>query len=625
MNNTVLTMILSSALIFTPLSGSETLSATTTNPVYQVDKKLVLGRIEKVYYDGIPELENIPFTGKIDTGADTTSIHAENIVLSSRHPNFKHLNGDDLLWAIVNDRRANKHERTTDTYLSYLVTVSYTIHHPYTGKEIRIKVPLERISIVRSRSSKKPILRPAIRLPLTIGNRTVETMVNLTDRSQFSAPILIGKTFLKDNAWVMAGYDYLQEQPRAQRIGTKETIQIHGMSYPVSLTTSSRFSNAHAIDIDINKKRKQVTFKLESNHGERKTMTLPIIRFLNTSQGPRPMVYLPVTINVQQTQPWLVYLIDRGDKQSKIRLGLDMISEYFIVNTGKQHQFKYLNNDQSGLGDAPFVVSPNETLKLDDKFSVPAKPTFTVDTPLLRVSGFDISKKNGQKSVTFALKDPHGKTQSLTKPVLRTLRVGDASRPVVEGQFQFNGQQHTIEFALDKLDEHNPHPFFLLGHNMEKNGVFLNTRTKNLLSPVPLFKAGYIEVADVEGLRFPVKLDTGADVSSINAQNIKRFQKEGKDMVTFTYANDAGLTKEFTREVVDVMNIKAKAGEQANQRPVVLMRVRLNHLERTIKVNLQDRGRFHYSMILGKNFLQYGALVSSDARYILTSKPDSEQ
>ncbi|OXE28087.1 hypothetical protein CA163_35730, partial [Vibrio parahaemolyticus] len=86
------------------------------------------------------------------------------------------------------------------------------------------------------------------------------------------------------------------------------------------------------------------------------------------------------------------------------------------------------------------------------------------------------------------------------------------------------------------------------------------------------------------------------DVSSINAKDIKLFQKDGKDMVSFTYENDLGMQKAFTREVVDVMKITAKKGEKANVRPVVEMHVKLGELEKKIRVNLQDRGRFHYSM-----------------------------
>ena len=48
------------------------------------------------------------------------------------------------------------------------------------------------------------------------------------------------------------------------------------------------------------------------------------------------------------------------------------------------------------------------------------------------------------------------------------------------------------------------------------------------------------------------------------------------------------------------MRIKAKKGEKANVRPVIEMQVKLGDLEKKVRVNLQDRSRFHYSMILGK-------------------------
>ncbi|NMV27357.1 peptidase, partial [Vibrio parahaemolyticus] len=90
-------------------------------------------------------------------------------------------------------------------------------------------------------------------------------------------------------------------------------------------------------------------------------------------------------------------------------------------------------------------------------------------------------------------------------------------------------------------DEGDTQPFFVFGHDIAKGGVLLNTRADHLLDARPLFKAGHIEVAEVEGMSFPVKLDTGADVSSINAKNIKQFKKDGKDMVSFTYENDLGM------------------------------------------------------------------------------------
>ncbi|MGY5841247.1 putative ATP-dependent zinc protease [Vibrio chemaguriensis] len=620
-----LALALTSALLVAPLSWAQSISATTQDPVYQLDDKLVLGRVESVYYSDIPELKAVPFIGKIDTGADTTSMHAENIHVSSSHPDYQNLKDNELLWAIVDDLGGTKAKWDADTFKPYQVKVSFTVPHPYTGKEIQITDDLERVSAIRSRTSKQPILRPTIKMPMTIAGRTVDTEVNLTKRTQFSSPILIGKTYLDNNAWVFAGYDYLQEQPSAKMIGKKETVEVEGVPYKISISTTSRYTNVHALDIKVDKKNNAVSFTLEGENGKRHPMTLPLVRMLKTTKSERPLVYLPVKIDENETQRWLVYLRDRSKFSSQIRLGQDVASQHFVIDTDRENLLGGVEKTfKSALKSKPLVISPEEQVTIDG-YTVPAYPTFTVKTPLLRVNGFEVTEKGKDESVTFYLMNDEGKEEKITKPVVKKLKVGSTVRPVVDGDFLFGSKETSMEFALDVLDEDETQPFFVFGHDIAKGGVLLNTRADHLLDARPLFKAGHIEVAEVEGMSFPVKLDTGADVSSINAKDIKRFQKDGKDMVSFTYENDLGMTKAFTREVVDVMRITAKKGEKANERPVVEIHVKLGELEKKIRVNLQDRGRFHYSMILGKNFLKHGAVVSSDTNYIVTQKPDYEK
>ncbi|MCE9842914.1 ATP-dependent zinc protease [Vibrio antiquarius] len=620
-----LALALTSALLVAPLSWAQSISATTQDPVYQLDDKLVLGRVESVYYSDIPELKAVPFIGKIDTGADTTSMHAENIHVSSSHPDYQNLKDNELLWVIVDDLGGTKAKWDADTFKPYQVKVSFTVPHPYTGKEIQITDDLERVSAIRSRTSKKPILRPTIKMPMTIAGHTVDTEVNLTKRTQFSSPILIGKTYLDNNAWVFAGYDYLQEQPSAKMIGKKETVEVEGVPYKISISTTSRYTNVHALDIKVDKKNNEVSFTLEGENGKRHPMTLPLVRMLKTTKSERPLVYLPVKIDENETQRWLVYLRDRSKFSSQIRLGQDVASQHFVIDTDRENLLGGVEKTfKSALKSKPLVISPEEQVTIDG-YTVPAYPTFTVKTPLLRVNGFEVTEKGKDESVTFYLMNDEGKEEKITKPVVKKLKVGSTVRPVVDGDFLFGSKETSMEFALDVLDEDETQPFFVFGHDIAKGGVLLNTRADHLLDARPLFKAGHIEVAEVEGMSFPVKLDTGADVSSINAKDIKRFQKDGKDMVSFTYENDLGMTKAFTREVVDVMRITAKKGEKANERPVVEMHVKLGELEKKIRVNLQDRGRFHYSMILGKNFLKHGAVVSSDTNYIVTQKPDYEK
>lgn len=109
-----------------------------------------------------------------------------------------------------------------------------------------IEAPLERVSMIRSRTSSTPLLRPTIKMSLTIADQELKTDVNLTDRSHFSAPVLIGKTFLADNALVFAGYDYLQEQENATVVGRKEVVSISGMAMNATFSLKNRYSILHA-------------------------------------------------------------------------------------------------------------------------------------------------------------------------------------------------------------------------------------------------------------------------------------------------------------------------------------------------------------------------------------------
>ncbi len=620
-----LALALTGALLLAPFSWAQSLSATTQAPVFQLDDKLVLGRVENVFYDDIPELKGVPFTGKIDTGADTTSMHAENIHVSSSHPRFKHLRDQELMWAVMNDLGGTKTNWRAKKFVPYQLKVTYTLQHPYSGKRIEIEDDLDRISAIRSRTSSEPILRPNVRLPLSIAGHQVDTEVNLTARKQFSAPILIGKTYLEDNAWVFAGYDYLQQQPGAKMIGKHELVTIEGVAYKVSISTKSRYANAHALDVKVDKKAGQVSFILEGEDGKRHPMTMPLIRMLKTTKGERPLVYLPVRVAENETQYWLVYLRDRSRFDSQLRLGRDVLNQHFVVDTDKENLLGGIEKSfSSALVTKPLVVSSQEVLSIDG-YQLPAYPTFAVKTPLLRVNGFELSGQGKKETVTYYLNNQEGKEEKIIKPVVKKLKVGDMVRPVVEGDFSAGNQSKTVEFAIDVLEENETGPFFVFGHDMAPGGVLFNARADHLLDAKPLFRAGHIEVADVEGLSFPVKLDTGADISSISATDINTFEKDGKQMVSFTYENDYGVKTEFTREVVNVMKITAKKGEKNNVRPVVEMRVRLGELEKKIEVNLQDRERFKFSMILGKNFLKHGVLVSSDTNYILTEKPDVKE
>ncbi|KJY84106.1 peptidase [Vibrio galatheae] len=605
--------------------GDATINATTQSPVYRLDDKLVLGRVESVYLNEVEALKGIAFAGKIDTGADTTSMHATNIHIASSHSELSTLKDEKLMQALVELDAIDSvdyDDWDAELFAPYQVEVTFTLLHPHTGKSIEVTRPLDRVGMIRNRTDEDAILRPTVSLPMTIAGTTVMTQVNLTDRSQFSAPILIGKTFLDSHAWVYAGYDYLQEQKDAQLIGKKESVNIEGVTQKISYSLKNNYSALHATKVEVDTNKQQVSFDIADSQGASKTLTLPIVRMLNVAGEMRPMVFVSVDTG-NHTQKWLVYLTDRSKFSTQLRLGKETLNRRFVIDTSAK---SLLASKKKTLSSKPnaLQVSAEEMLVLDD-IKLVATPSLTVKTPLLKVASFEIFDKKGKELVTYYLTNSNGEATQFSKPINKTLKVGDDLRPVVFGTFTLGGEKVELPYALDVLDEDESQDYFIIGQKMSQDGVLINTRTNHLLESYPLFKAGHIEAAQVGELKFPVKLDTGADVSSINAQNIKRFKQDGKEMVSFTYQNDLGMEKDFTLPMVDSMTIRAKEGEQPTLRPVVEMYIKLGDLEKKIRVNLQDRSRFHYSMILGKNFLQYGAVVDSEHNYILTDKPAGEK
>ncbi|MFA0076422.1 ATP-dependent zinc protease [Vibrio cyclitrophicus] len=617
-----LALTLLSTLLFSQYTLATDTSPTTQNPTYELDGKAVLGRTENVYLSSVQGLKDVPFIGKIDTGAETTSMHAEDIHVKSTNADYKNLKDKELMAALTEDLLNNSDVDYDDwngsAFAKYEAVVSFKVQNPRTGDMVLIEAPLERVSMIRSRTSSTPLLRPTVKMSLTIADQELKTDVNLTDRSHFSAPVLIGKTFLADNALVFAGYDYLQEQEKATVVGRKEVVSISGMAMNASFSLKNRYSILHSKNIDVDKKNNEVTFDMVDNDGKQKGMTLPLVRMLSVSGKKRPLVYVPVQLDENITKDVLVYLRDRSSSESQLRFGTSTASELFMIDTNAEN---ILSEGSESFSDVakksePLIISPEEDITLDG-FPMKAVASFTVNTPLLKVDSFEMTGKGKDASVEFFLIDANGEQQKVIKKIIKKLRVGDDVRPVVSGEFLGAGKVRQQEFAIDVLNSNEKESYFVLGKKMAKDGVYVNTRSDYLLKSEPLFKVGHIEVVEVNGMTFPAKLDTGADVSSMNAVNIKRFKKDGQDMVSFTYQNNQGDKQDFTKPVIDVMRIKAKKGEKVNIRPVVEMKVKLGDLEKEVRVNLQDRSRFEYSMILGKNFLKHGAVVSSNEDYLL--------
>lgn len=140
---------------------------------------------------------------------------------------------------------------------------------------------------------------------------------------------------------------------------------------------------------------------------------------------------------------------------------------------------------------------------------------------------------------------------------------------------------------------------------------------------------GYVEHATLvdKDLTLSAKLDTGASSASLHARHIRRFEQDGQQVIQFVVPAKKGNVT-FTCPYAGDVEIKARSGEIAGvrikkpyiKRPLVYMPIRLGNETRVIRVNLANRRRFAYPLLLGREALvAFNGLVDSKQKFTLKS------
>ena len=106
-----------------------------------------------------------------------------------------------------------------------------------------------------------------------------------------------------------------------------------------------------------------------------------------------------------------------------------------------------------------------------------------------------------------------------------------------------------------------------------------------------------VQVVDV-GVTKEARIDTGATTTSIDAQDIALFERDGKKWVKFKFAG-----KEIKKKMLGIVSIK-RHGAEDTKRPSVMVRLALGDTTRNVKVTLADRSKFTYPILIGRNFLK---------------------
>ncbi|MGF1543272.1 MAG: ATP-dependent zinc protease [Parvularculaceae bacterium] len=136
---------------------------------------IILGYLENVYLGNL----KLSMKGKLDTGADTTSVFARDVEIYKK--------GKRDNW--VRFRLIGKDGRTVNYDQNVIRFVRIKTK---TGGNIR---------------------RPVIHLPLCVGGRTGLAEINLADRSEFNYDVLIGREFLAHRVVVDSSRTYSATEP----------------------------------------------------------------------------------------------------------------------------------------------------------------------------------------------------------------------------------------------------------------------------------------------------------------------------------------------------------------------------------------------------------------------------
>ncbi len=135
-------------------------------------------------------------------------------------------------------------------------------------------------------------------------------------------------------------------------------------------------------------------------------------------------------------------------------------------------------------------------------------------------------------------------------------------------------------------------------------------------SSVPGAKQVVGETASIHlaeaGLDFLARIDSGARSTSVHAYDLS-LPPAGKDReylgetLSYTVENEQGVSKRLEGKIVDVARVRNAQGVE--YRYVVELTLNWRHLSKNVQVNLRDRSRMSYKLLIGRNWLRDDLLV----------------
>lgn len=114
------------------------------------------------------------------------------------------------------------------------------------------------------------------------------------------------------------------------------------------------------------------------------------------------------------------------------------------------------------------------------------------------------------------------------------------------------------------------------------------------------------------------RIDTGAETSSIHAENIQLLEKDGARWVRFSLqAPDSDEEIQLERRLHRRILVKQKGGDDYDRRYVVRMWITLGDTRTWLDVSLSDRDDFEFPLLIGRNMLMDAFAVDVSQHHTL--------
>ena len=182
--------------------------------------------------------------------------------------------------------------------------------------------------------------------------------------------------------------------------------------------------------------------------------------------------------------------------------------------------------------------------------------------------------------------------------------------------------QQQLARQLPTAEQQSKPPVFKKSSKKDTSGVCVPAEPGKTTpdGKMILGETEWIYVEEANG-NFMSRVDTGATTSSISAQDVTVFEREGRRWVKFNMPVDGG--KVVTVEAPFVKYIRIRQANGLEDRPIVRMTIRIGSVTEKADFSLTDRSNMDFPVLMGREFIKDVAVVDV-ARENVQGKPQGE-